>query len=76
LRRVAVATLVAGSLLPALTAALWMNPLTIRLILTTPFNQYRKPLHLIAYELALQLQMALVEALVIARVLWPSPREG
>lgn len=148
-RRVLVTTLVAGILMQAVTALLWMNPLTTRIILTpefgqsqklinvwrvweplprltqqpsfpmiagffvftllhvlvyrrlspllpgqgwvgkglslalgiwvfqygyfeffTPFNQYREPLHLIAYELLLQLLMALVEGLAIARLLW------
>ena len=32
----------------------------------TPFNQYREPLHLIAYELVLQGIMAAVEGLAIA----------
>ncbi|MBI4588978.1 MAG: hypothetical protein HY725_09080 [Candidatus Rokubacteria bacterium] len=147
-RRVIVATLVAGVLMQAATALLWMNPLTTRLILTpefgqsqklinvwrvweplpriteqpsvpmmvgfllftlfhvllylrfapllpgngwvgkglslalgiwifqygyfeffTPFNQYREPLFLIAYELVLQGIMALVEGLAIARLL-------
>lgn len=34
----------------------------------TPFNQYWEPLHLIAYELLLQLIMAMVEGLTIARL--------
>ena len=34
----------------------------------TPFNQYREPLHLIAYQLLLQLGMAVVEGLAIARL--------
>lgn len=38
----------------------------------TPFNQYWEPLHLIAYQLLLQLAMALVEGLAIAR-LAPAP---
>jgi hypothetical protein len=146
---VLVATLVAGILMQLVTALLWLNPLTTRIILTpefgqsqklinvwrlweplpritqqpsfpmilgflvftllhalaylrlapvlpgqtwvskglslalgiwifqygyfeffTPFNQYREPLHLIAYELLLQLLMALVEGLAIARLLW------
>ena len=37
----------------------------------TPFNQYREPLHLNAYELVLQGIMAAVEGLAIARVLAP-----
>ena len=147
-RSVIVATLVAGALMQAATALVWMNPLTTRLILTpefgqsqklinvwtlweplpritqqpsvpmiagfllftllhvlvylrlapllpgrgwvgkglslalgiwvfqygyfeffTPFNQYREPLPLIAYELLLQGIMAAVEGLAIARVL-------
>ena len=36
----------------------------------TPFNQYPEPVHLIAYELLLQLVMAVVEGLAIARLLW------
>ena len=146
--RVAIATLVAGALMQAATALVWMNPLTMRLILTpefgqsqklinvwtvweplpritqqpsvpmiagfflftllhvlvylrfapllpgkgwvgkglglalgiwvfqygyfeffTPFNQYREPLPLIAYELLLQGIMAAVEGLAIARLL-------
>lgn len=35
----------------------------------TPFNQYHEPLHLIAYELLLQGIMALVEGLIIARLI-------
>ncbi len=153
-RKILIATLVAGSLMQAATALLWMNPLTTRIILTpefgqsqklinvwrlweplpritqqpslpmmggfllftllhvlvylrlapvlpgkgwvgkglslglgiwvfqygyfeffTPFNQYREPLHLIAYELVLQGIMAAVEGLAIARVLGdPGPR--
>ena len=144
-RKVLVTTLVAGTLMQATTALLWMNPLTRRIILTpefgqsqklinvwtfweplprlsqqpsfpmmggfllftllhvlaylrlspvlpgrgwmgkglslavgiwvfqygyfeffTPFNQYREPLHLIAYELVLQGIMAAVEGLAIA----------
>jgi len=147
-QRVIVVTLVAGVLMQAATALLWMSPLTTRLILTpefgqsqklinvwrlweplpritqqpsvpmiagfflftllhvlvylrlapvfpgrgwvgkglslalgiwvfqygyfeffTPFNQYREPLPLIAYELGLQGIMAAVEGLAIARVL-------
>jgi len=34
----------------------------------TPFNQYREPVHLIAYELLLQGIMAAVEGLAIARL--------
>ncbi len=147
-RSVIVATLVAGALMQAATALVWMNPLTTRLILTpefgqsqklinvwtlweplpritqqpsvpmiagfllftllhvlvylrlapllpgrgwvgkglslalgiwvcqygyfeffAPFNQYREPLPLIAYELGLQGIMAAVEGLAIARVL-------
>lgn len=37
----------------------------------TPFNQYREPFHLIAYELVLQGIMAAVEGLAIARILGP-----
>lgn len=147
-RRVLITTLVAGVLMQAATALLWMNPLTRRIILTpefgqsqklinvwrlweplpritqqpsvpmitgfflftllhvlvylrlapvlpgrgwvtkglslalgiwvfqygyfeffTPFNQYREPLHLIAYELMLQGIMAAVEGLAIARLM-------
>lgn len=150
--RVAWATLAASLMLQVTTAALWMNPLTQRLILTrefgqsqklinvwtaweplprlaqmpswpmiagffaftflhvliyqrlapalpgrtwrgkgvslalgiwvfqygyfeffTPFNQYREPLHLIAYELLLQGIMALVEGLVVARLIGVRP---
>ena len=146
-RRILLATVVAGALLQATTALLWMNPLTTRIILTpefgqspklinvwtvweplprltqqpawamiagflvftflhvvtyqrlapllpgggwigkglslglgiwafqygyfeffTPFNQYWEPLHLIAYQLLLQLIMAQVEGLAIARL--------
>jgi hypothetical protein len=146
--RIVTATLVAAAAMQSVTALLWMNPLTTRLILTpefgqsqklinvwtvweplpriaqtpswpmlagflvftllhvlvylrlapqlpgkswfgkglslavgilvfqygyfeffAPFNQYHEPLHLIAYELLLQGIMALVEALVIARLL-------
>lgn len=35
----------------------------------TPFNQYHEPLHLIAYEMLLQGAMALVEGLVVARLI-------
>lgn len=38
----------------------------------TPFNQYWEPIHLIAYEMLLQLIMAVVEGLAIARLLWQS----
>jgi len=144
-RKVLVTTLAAGTLMQVVTALLWMNPLTTRIILTpefgqsqklinvwtlweplprlaqqpsfammagfllftllhvlvylrlfpllpgrgwagkglslavgiwvfqygyfeffTPFNQYREPLHLIAYELVLQEIMAAVEGLAIA----------
>lgn len=147
-RRVLLAAVVAGVLMQAVTALLWMNPLTQRIILTpefgqsqklinvwrlweplpriaqqpsvpmiagfflftlfhvlvylrlapvlpgkgwvgkglslaagiwifqygyfeffTPFNQYREPLHLIAYELTLQGIMAAVEGLAIARLI-------
>ncbi len=147
-RRVLITTLVAGVLMQAATALLWMNPLTRWIILTpefgqsqklinvwklweplpritqqpsvpmiagfflftllhvlvylrlapvlpgtgwvtkglslalgiwvfqygyfeffTPFNQYREPLHLIAYELVLQGIMAAVEGLAIARLM-------
>ena len=147
-RKVLVTTLVAGTLMQGVTALLWMNPLTQRIILTpefgqsqklinvwtvweplprlsqqpsfpmmggfllftllhvmvylrlfpvlpgngwvakglslalgiwvfqygyfeffTPFNQYREPLHLIAYELTLQGIMAAVEGLAIARLM-------
>lgn len=150
LGRIAAATLVAGAALQAVTALLWFNPLTTRLILTpefgqsaklinvwtvweplprimqmpsapmiagflaftllhvlvyrrfapllpgrgwvgkglslalgiwvfqygyfeffTPFNQFHEPLRLIAYELLLQAVMAVVEGLVIARMLTP-----
>ena len=143
-----VTTLVAGAVMQVVTALLWMNPLTMRIILTpefgqsqklinvwrlweplpritqqpsapmiagfflftllhvlvylrlapvlpgkgwvgkglslalgiwvfqygyfeffTPFNQYREPLPLIAYELMLQGIMAAVEGLTIARLL-------
>lgn len=153
-RKILVTTLVAGALMQAATAALWMNPLTKRIILTpefgqsqklinvwrlweplpriteqpsvpmiagfllftllhvlvyvrfapvlpgkgwmgkglslalgiwvfqygyfeffTPFNQYREPLHLIAYELLLQGIMAAVEGLAISRLLWRPSRE-
>lgn len=42
----------------------------------TPFNQYREPVHLIAYEMFLQSVMAVVEGMAIARILGqpPSPR--
>lgn len=145
--RIGVTTLVAGVLMQAVTAALWMNPLTRRTILTpefgqsqklinvwtvweplprlmeqpsvpmiagffvftffhvlayrrlapvlpgrgwlgkglalalgiwifqygyfeffTPFNQYREPLSLIAYELGLQGIMAAIEGVAIARL--------
>jgi hypothetical protein len=150
-RRVLITTLVAGSLMQAATALLWMNPLTTWIILTpefgqsqklinvwrvweplpritqqpswpmiagfllftllhvlaylrlapalpgrgwvgkglslglgiwvfqygyfeffTPFNQYREPLPLIAYELFLQFIMAVVEGLAIARLAAPA----
>ncbi len=76
-RRSLVATLVAGSLMQATTALLWMNPLTRRIILTPEFGQRPKlinvwtvwePLRLIAYQLLLQLGMAVVEGLAIARL--------
>lgn len=38
-----------------------------------PFNQYHEPLPLIAYELLLQAVMAVVEGLIIARLLTKSP---
>jgi hypothetical protein len=41
-RKVLVATLVAGVLMQAATALLWMNPLTRRVILTPEFGQSQK----------------------------------
>ena len=41
-RKVLVTTLVAGTLMQATTALLWMNPLTRRIILTPEFGQSQK----------------------------------
>ena len=41
-RRILIATLVAGVLMQAATALLWMNPLTKRIILTPEFGQSQK----------------------------------
>jgi len=41
-RQLVLATLVAGALMQATTALLWMNPLTRRIILTPEFGQSPK----------------------------------
>lgn len=41
-----------------------------------PFNQYHEPIRLIAYELLLQGIMAVVESLVIARLMTVRPEPG